>query len=307
MSTAEGRTGRRAIHLGILLMIGSSLVGVGLDSIAKTLGQTLPVAEVVWARYAFSFLSLLPLVPRLGLAPLLTSRRPWLQLGRSTALVTSGVLYFWALRYIPLADATAIAFVSPLILTALSALALGERVGLGLWISIAVGLAGTLLITQPGSTSHGWEALLPLGSAALYALYQLLTRKIAPYDGVAVSLLYSTLVGAFAMSCFVPFVWVGPSAGEWLLIVALGSLGTLSQVCVIRAFALAPASVLAPFNYAAILWAVPFGWLLFGDLPDAWSIAGAGIIVLSGLYVLGIAHDDTGGKPAPGPVRSPQP
>jgi drug/metabolite transporter (DMT)-like permease len=286
MASAESHPGRDQIRQGILLMLMCSVVGVAIDGTSKALTHDLPVLQVVWARFAFSFLTLMPLLLRRGPSSVLLSRRPWLQLARSTSMLSSGVLYIWALSYIPLADTTAIAFVSPLILMLLSASLLGERVGLGLWASVILGLAGTLLITQPGFGHRGWEALLPLGSAALYALYQLLTRKVAPYDGVPVSLLYSALVGVIAMTAAMPLVWTWPSAWQWLLMAALGGGGSLAQICTIRAFTLAPASILAPFNYAAILWAVPVGWVVFGDLPDGLAALGATVIVASGLYVL---------------------
>jgi drug/metabolite transporter (DMT)-like permease len=208
------------------------------------------------------------------------------QLGRSLLFITSTACFFSAIGHVPLADATAIGFTAPLIVAVLAGPLLGERLGLGHWVAIAVGFAGALIVVRPTGASANLYALLVLASSATYAGYQLLTRRAASVDSPETSVAYSALMGALLMSALVPFHWSTPGPGwQWGLLGGLGLLGGTGHYLVARAFGSAPASLVSPFHYVQLLWAALVGYLLFGDVPGALMWLGAGLIVASGLYV----------------------
>ncbi len=271
--------------LGIALMLATMAVFACLDATAKYLTDSLPVVQIVWARYVFHALLLTAAIPFLGGIGRVRTGRPWLQIGRSILLLFATVFFFTSLKYLQLPEATAIAFVSPLIVTVLSIPFLGERVGLRRWAAVAVGFLGVLVITRPGTGVMHWAAVLPLGMAFCYALYQLATRGLSATDHPITTLFYTALVGAGATSLAVPFFWSPPSAGEWMLMVLLGVFGGAGHLMLIQAFRFAEASVLAPFNYASIITSTIAGYVVFRQLPDAWTFAGAAIVIASGLYV----------------------
>ena len=187
---------------------------------------------------------------------------------------------------LPLADANAIGFAMPLFVAALAVPMLGERLEMARLLAILAGLAGALIIVRPGSELFTLYALLPLGMAVCNALYQILTRKVAGLEPPLTSLAWGALVGAVLLSAIAPFVWVNPqAASHGVLIVVIGILASVGHFLLIKAYDHANANLLAPYTYSALVWAVLLGWLVFGDFPDGWSLAGMGIIVLSGLYL----------------------
>ena len=265
-------------------MLLTTLMFVTLDALAKQLSQSYPVLQVVWARYVFHALLIVVWLRR-RLPGSLRSERPVLQLLRSLLiLVTTGV-FFSALRFMPLADASAVMFVAPLIVTALSLPLLGEYVGPRRWASVVVGFAGALIVIRPGGGALGPVALLPLAAACGYALYQITTRILSRSDQALTTLAYTALVGTLATSAAVPFVWVTPAPADWLAMVALGVFGGLGHFALIKALSSAPAAMVTPFGYTSLLWATAFGYVMFGDLPDRWTVIGALIIAGSGLYI----------------------
>jgi drug/metabolite transporter (DMT)-like permease len=276
-----------ANHLrGILLMLGVGLSFTVLDATAKHLTQSLPVMEVAWGRYLFH-LAVLPLF--LGgqtLRSAFRSARPGLQILRSSLLLGSTVFFFLAVKHIPLADATAIGFVSPLLVTALSVPLLREPVGIRRWIAVIVGFASVLLIIRPGFGMVHWAMSLPVLTAACFALYQITTRILSRSDGAATTYFFSATVGLAVTTVWLPAIWVVPDLWDWLSLIFLGAAGGFSHYLLIRAFAIAPASLLAPFAYAQLIWSITIGYLWFGDFPDLWTIGGGAIICVSGLYVL---------------------
>jgi len=193
---------------------------------------------------------------------------------------------FTAVSYMPLADAVAASYVSPLILTGLSAVILYEHVGPRRWTAVAIGFVGVLVILRPGFGMTQWAAVLPLGMALFYALYNVTTRLVADSAPPLTSLFYTALVGAAAISAVAPFFWTWPSPAAWGLLVLTGLFGGIGHMALIVAFERAEASMVAPFAYTELIWATLSGALVFGDFPDAWTFAGAGIIAASGLYVL---------------------
>ncbi|MBX6321058.1 MAG: DMT family transporter [Rhodospirillaceae bacterium] len=272
---------------GILLMLATGLLFSMMDTLSKEMTRHYPVLQVIWARYFFHMLIMLAALSRMRpWLALLHSRRPGLQLGRSLAVVLSSALFVGGIKFIPLADATAVNFVAPLLVTALSVPLLGEKVGLRRWTAVAIGFLSVLIVIRPGPGMVHWAVLLPLAGAVCYALYQITTRMLAGIDPWPTTALYSGVVGVVGTSLLVPFAWRDPDWTGWLAFVGLGVLGSASHLLLIRAFALAPASTLSPFGYVQLVWAILAGIVVFGDVPDVWTLSGAALIAGSGLYVL---------------------
>jgi drug/metabolite transporter (DMT)-like permease len=271
---------------GILLMVAAVGLFVSMDAIAKYLARSYPVPLIVWARYVSNLAILLAFLAARGELRLLRSARPGLQFTRGLLLAVATLLFFTSLSVLPLADANAIGFAMPLFVAALAVPMLGERLELARLLAILAGLAGALIIVRPGSDLFTPYALLPLGMAVCNAFYQILTRKVAGLEPPQTSLVWGAIVGAVLLSAIAPFVWVRPQALlHGVLILAIGVLASVGHFLLIKAYEYANATLLAPFTYTALVWAMTLGWLVFGDFPDGWSLVGMGIIVLSGLYL----------------------
>lgn len=279
-------TGTTHTVRGIVLIIAAVSTFAIMDTTAKYLSRTYPVPAIVWARYfTQTLIMLVVLGPRLGL-DLLRTRRPDLQLARGITLALATLLFFSALSLMPIAEASALNFVSPLLLTALSVLLLRERVAPAAWLAVAAGFAGVLVIIRPGGGVFSPAALLPLGTACCFAAYQIMTRQLAGVDSSFTTLFYSAIVGTALMSLVVPFFWHPPeTVVHGLLLAMLGVLGAVGHFVLIRAFHHAAASVLAPFVYSQLVAALILGYAVFGDFPDGWSLVGMAIIVASGVFV----------------------
>jgi drug/metabolite transporter (DMT)-like permease len=270
---------------GIVQMVAATVLFVTMNSIAKVLTADLPALEVVWARSAGHLVFVVALLgPRYG-GRLFETKHVRLQMGRSLLQVASQMMFFSGIGHVELADATAVSFMAPFVVAALAGPLLGERVGRGHWAAIAAGFAGALIVIRPGGDMNP-HLLLILGSSICYALYQLLTRRVSAFDGPETSVTYSALVGTVLLSVLVPFHWSPPAgAGQWAGLGALGILGGLGHYLVARAFALAPASVISPFHYVQLLWAAAVGYVVFGDVPSAFTWLGAAVIIASGLAI----------------------
>ena len=254
-----------------------------MDGITKTLAPDYSVPQILSVRFLIFCLFALAIARPKSLRAAFRSHHPYLQIARSPIITIEVGVFIIAFRYLPLADAHAIAGIAPLLVTALAVPVLGEKVGLRRWSAIAIGFIGLLVIVRPGLGVFNPAALLPLGGACLWAVYQILMRKVAE-DSAATSLLYMAVIGAVVMTALAPFFWRPPDATGWLLLVALGLVGSLGHYILIKAFQAAPASTLQPFHYVVLLWATAVGYVIFGDLPDTWIILGAAIIAASGLY-----------------------
>ena len=257
---------------------------VSMDTLAKYLTQTYPVLQVVWARFFFHAVWL-ALYLRGQLPRYLRSQRLGLQLGRGVCLVATTFLFFSAIALLPLAEASAIMLVGPLVVTALSVPLLGEHVGPRRWVSVAVGFGGALIIIRPGTEVMQWASLLPLAAACIYGLYQISTRVLSRHDPPFTTLLYTVSVGLPLTTLLLPWIWVWPDAWGWLLMACVGLLGGLSHFTLIKAFSVAPAVVVTPFSYSNMIWAISLGFVVFNELPDRWTVIGASIIAASGLYI----------------------
>lgn len=269
---------------GIGWMLLSVCLAAVMDAMSKYLVQSYPVIQVVWARYFFQAI-VVCLVLGGRLRPIVATRKLGLQIARSGLLLGASLAFVYGLKHIPLAEASTILFLAPLIVTALSVPLLGEVVGWRRWAAVAAGFVGALIIVRPGAGIFDMAVAFPVATAVFYAFYMIATRRLSRFDPALTTLFYTALVGALALSAVVPLSWRTPDVEGWGLMVVLGGLGGLCHFALIRAFAAAPAVVITPFEYSRLIWAAGFGLLLFGDFPDGWTMLGALIIVGSGLYV----------------------
>lgn len=284
MSESASAEARRRI-VGIGLMTGAFAMFALLDATAKYLVSDLGVGLIVFARYAFSLLFVAIWVWQQGGSSLLITRNGALQVVRGLLLVVSTLTNFIAVGYLQLAQTSSISFSNPLWVCALSPLLLGERVGPRRWMAVIIGFIGVLIIVRPGSASFHWAMLLSLVGALSTALYQIATRKVGAEDRALTSLFYVSLVGSFAAAPLAPIGWVMPGAVQWVLLALMGFYGMFGHYMLTQAHRLAPAPVLAPYVYTQIVWMALIGFVVFGDVPDAMTVVGAGIVVASGLYV----------------------
>ncbi len=272
---------------GIALMCGAIACFSLLDTTAKYLNLHMSTLEVAWARYTGAFLFPLILSNPWTRPGLTVTPRPGLQIGRSVLLLASTLCNFAALRYLQLDEAQALTFSTPLFVAALSGPILGEWVRWRRWTAIAVGFVGVLVVIRPGFGSFHSAALLSIMAAMSYALYAITTRMLARTDSNETTLFYSNVVGALALLPVLPFVWTTPTDPLVIaLMVGAGAIGSVGHYLLIAAHRLAPAAVLAPFIYTGIFLAIALGFLVFGNIPSRWTLAGAAIVIGSGLYIL---------------------
>ncbi|MFZ3026001.1 DMT family transporter [Pseudomonas sp.] len=268
--------------LGILLILAAGLLLASQDALSKSLTAVYPLLLVVWLRYlSQSVLMLALFAPRMGLN-LLRTQRPWLQLVRGLSLVAITLLFYSALRFIPLGEATAVIFLAPLVVIVLSATWLKEHISRGLWLSVGVGLLGVLLIVRPGGALFTPAILLPLGAAFCFGLYQLLTRRLSATDHPATSNFLSALVGTLSVSVLLPWFWQTPTLVDGLLMATLGATAMTGHMLLTHAYRFGSAASLAPFTYVQIVTATLLGMLFFDHTPDLWAILGMAVIILSG-------------------------
>lgn len=278
--TTENRT------RGILWMLATMFCFISLDAMMKHLLESYSLVQVTWARFFFATIMGILACGR-DLPKLAVSRHPKQQLLRSVFLMSTTGLFNAGIRTTPLATATTIMFLNPILVTILAIPLLGERVGLRRWLGVVLGFMGAVIVVQPwqqgfGTFNHG--VLFLLAAAVLNANYQILTRKVRGDDPLT-SLLYTAAAGAVVTSMLVPWFWQWPIAVDWLLLVGTGVAGGFGHLFLIRAFRSAPASAIAPFSYSSLIWAAVFGFVIWGDWPDLWTWAGAALIIGSGLYI----------------------
>jgi drug/metabolite transporter (DMT)-like permease len=269
---------------GIALILASTVFLGASDVTAKYLSATLPSVEIAWIRFSVFALIMLPaMLPGTRLFALQSDRRG-LQMMRGAALLASSLFFISGLRFLPIAEASATGFVSPLFVTALSIFFLREQVGVRRWLATAVGLIGVLIILRPGSSAFHPAAFFPLVSALAWACTLIMTRMLSGRERAITTMTYSSIAGVCIMSALVPFFWVAPSWHDILFGIFIGIASTAGQWIVVLAFRYADASVLAPFSYTQLLWVSILGFIVFGELPDIWTVTGAVFIVASGLY-----------------------
>ena len=273
---------------GVLIFtLGLSFIALA-DAMAKVLGESMASPQVVWLYLVCLLTALLIylLVSRQNIRELVKTKKPRLQIARGLSILGSLTFIFTSLQFLPLAEATVINFTGPLFMVALAGPMLGEAVGWRRWAAVLVGLAGAMIVVRPGSEVFQWAALLPIGSAVFFALFQLLTRKLAAHDGALTTLIYTQVVATAGASLAAPFFWTPITFYQFGYVFLAGIVGLAAHMCMFNAFRLADASLLAPINYTRIVASVLLGYWLFGDLPDAYTIAGGAVIIASGLFVI---------------------
>lgn len=283
MTVASALSGSSQPLKGILLVVLATSLFSTHDALSKYLSGFYPILLVVWARYVVHTLLMAGIfLPQSGLRVLRT-RRPGLQTLRALCLLGTSLLFTTGLQYIPLAEATAVNFLAPLMVTALSVPLLHEKVSAGQWAAVSLGFAGVLAIVHPGGELFTPAVLLPLGSALCFCFYQLLTRKLAAVDSPTTSNFFAGLLNTALTTAMVPFVWHTPSLGHALLMLALGTCGMSAHLFLTQAFRHAAPVLLAPFGYCQIVFAGLIGWLVFSHVPSASALVGIAVICLSGL------------------------
>jgi len=283
---------------GMAIMAGSMLVLPVMDAIAKYMAtfESMSPGMVTFYRFFFQLVCTLPLLFTVFGAGALSARRPWMNLLRGVIHGAASLLFFVAVKYMPLADVFAIYFVEPFILTAMSAVFLRERVGWRRWLAIVIGFGGAMIVIQPSFEVFGLKALLPVACAFLYALYLFMNRAIGEADA---PLTMQTMAGVGGTVFMAAALWIGAGSdpvnfapslpASWLglvLLLILGSISGYVHLLVVHAFRLTPLSLLAPFQYFEIISATVLGYALFGDFPNFSKWIGILIIVGSGLFIL---------------------
>lgn len=271
---------------GVGMMMAAVFMFASMDTLAKLALRSYPLGPLIWARYFIHMLFMIVLLgPRMGLG-LVRTRRPGLQLLRGLLLVGSTAFFYLSLKFLPLAEAAAISFVGPVLVTVLSGPMLGERVTHRQWVAVWLGFAGVLVIIRPGSGVFTATAVFPLCTALCFSLYQIVTRKLAGREDPFTTLFFTALVGTALTSAALPFSWQTPTLAQAGLMVAIGTLGGVGHFLLIRAVEHVSPMALAPFVYTQLLWATLLAWIVFGDFPDSVSLAGMGIIVGAGLLAV---------------------
>jgi drug/metabolite transporter (DMT)-like permease len=271
---------------GILLICLAVLLFASHDTLSKYLSGFYPIVMVVWARYVVhTLLMLMVFVPRSGFSAVVRTKRPGLQFLRAMCLIGTSLFFTTGLRYIPLAEATAVNFLAPLLVTALSVPLLGEHVTRRQWLAVLGGFAGVLNVIRPGGALFTPTIVLPLCSALCFGFYQLLTRKLTGIDSPTTSNFLTGIINSLIMSALLPFFWSTPSWPHAVFMIGLGTCGMLGHMLLTQAFRHAAPAMLAPFSYGQILFAGMYGYLIFDHTPDSYAIVGIAVICLSGLAV----------------------
>ncbi len=255
-----------------------------MDALSKLLVARYAIVQILWVRYIFFVGFALLLMRPAGIRATARSRRPLLQAGRALLLIVENGVFVLAFMYLPLAQVHAIAAASPLIVVALAAPLLGERVDVTRWLAVAVGFLGVLLVIRPGVHAIRWPLLVPVAGALLWALYQILVRLCGRSDGPLTTIFWSATVGCAAISVIGPFQWTPPDGTGWTRLLLVALLGSLGHFALIKALEVAEASAIQPFSYTLLLWAATMGYLVFGNVPDRWTVVGGAVVVSSGLY-----------------------
>jgi drug/metabolite transporter (DMT)-like permease len=276
-------TGKPTALAGVALVITAMACFASLDTIAKLISASVPLLMAIWFRYFFqAALTTLVVVPRRGLAVLKT-QHPRFQLLRGMLLLTSSFFAFGSLKYLPVAEFTAISSLVPLVITVLAARMLDEQVSRLRWVLVLGAFAGAIVIIRPGGANFIWPMLLPLGAVVSYSWFQLLTSRMVRTESPVTMHLYTGWVGTLVVSVMLPFVWVQPSGVQLSQLLLMGLLGTVGHYFLILAYSSSPASKLTPYLYAQIGFAMVGGWLVFGQVPDRWSMVGIGMIAVCGV------------------------
>ena len=274
--------------IGIIFAILAYFSFSLLDTIQKTVVIYHSIFQILFLKYFFTLFLSMTESYRKNNQNFYKTNNPKLQITRSVLSIIESGCFVLSFRYLSLADAHSIASLTPVIVVALSAIILREKVNLKTWIAIFIGFIGVLIIMRPGLSIFDPKSMIPLAAAFFLSLYQIVTRKVSEYDSSETSLFYTSVVGIILMSFLVPFYWQPMQSFSYLLFLGVGIFFSLGIYFQIIALSFAKASIVQPFHYSLILWAIILGYIFYNDLPDLPTVIGAIIITLSGIYVLNI-------------------
>ncbi len=272
----------KAITLNLLAWVMLPIM----DGFAKYLSSTIPVLQITWSRYFFTVVIALPVMLIFFRKNFKWTEQPKLQLIRGLLLFCANILFFYSISIISLAKALTLAFIAPLIVTVLSPIFLGEKVGIRRWLAVIVGFFGSLIVLRPGFVEINLASIAALGTGVLYGFYLIVTKKLHKSDHPLLTLLLTGVVGAIIGSLIVPSIWVQPSIQEWYMMFAIGFFASIGHLFLILSLKYADASKLAPFGYFEIITNIIIGYYYFNHFPDSWTFLGLFIIILSGIYIL---------------------
>ncbi len=282
---ARDAAAARSIRAVVCMLVGVALLSLN-DALIKSLTSGYPVGQLLFVRGAFVCPWILLLARLNGGSSALRIRNVKGQALRAVCVIASAFLFVNGLYYLPLADAIAVTFAGPLFITAMAPLVLGEHVGWRRWLAVLAGFAGVLCMVRPGGGAMQWAILLPLGATLCGGVRDLITRRISQTETSVAVLLVTTAVVMLAGLATAPFGWAPVRAADLWTFAASGMLIAGAHYLMIEAFRQGEAALVAPFKYTSMVWAVLFGFILFGDLPDRWTLLGAAVVILAGLYIL---------------------
>ena len=269
----------------IILNLSAWIVLPFMDTIAKYLSSEISFFQITWARYFFTVFWTLPLMFFFFRKNLKWSENPKLQILRGITLLSANICFFYSISIISMAKALTLAFIAPLVTTALSTIILGENVGIKRWSAVIVGFIGSLVVIRPGLIEFNLATFAALGTGFFYGVYLIITRKLHTVDNPLLTLLITGVVGAIISSLFVPIIWINLSQSQWLWLALMGIFACLGHLLLIYSLRYADASKLAPFGYFEIVTTIILGYYFFQDFPDIWTFAGLFVIISSGVYV----------------------
>ena len=286
------------VQSGIVLLVIFNGLTAAVDAFAKHLSRELHSVQITWGFFLLIFLSsgVLALLRGNTIRSALLTERLGLQMTRSAVLILTIVSLFVGIAYIPFADAIAISFMAPLFITVLAVPMLGEAFRWHRLSAVLVGLVGVVVIIQPGTGVLHWAACMPLAAGVFFALFQIMTRKLTVTDNWFTTFFYTGAGGLFWVSLAVGFFWRPLTLEHLALFAVMGLLGAGAHFCIVKALEAAQASLLAPFNYAKLIWAAAIGYLFFAETPSLATLLGSTIIVASGLFVLHHEHSGKGSE-----------
>jgi drug/metabolite transporter (DMT)-like permease len=275
---------QRSATLGIgLMLLGVFLFSFN-DAVGKWLVATYSVGQLMLIRSGTTMILLIPLIWRAGRAAFSDAPRPGLQVLRVVLSTAEVVMFFWAVAYLPLADAITFYLAGPIYVTAFSALLLKEKVGWRRWTAVLAGFAGVVIALRPSAATLTPPALIALSGSVFFALLMVVTRLLRDTDDVV--LMSGQFFGSFAFgAATAPFVWITPTPYDFFFLSAFGAVSIVALFCINRSLKLAAASVVVPYQYTMLIWAIALGYVVFGDVPDRFMLTGGAIIVASGLYI----------------------
>lgn len=273
---------------GVVFAVTSMFLFAVMDAISRVLTRDmgLSVAQILWVRFVIFFLFAVAIVGPKRFLPAFRSALPRIQLLRAVGVIFEIGIFILAFRYLPLGDVHAVAAAAPLIVLALSAVMLHERVTLAIWLAVVVGIVGVAVVMRPGLRDFSWFHAIPVLGALSWGFYQTLVRLVSRRDSADTTLVYTVVVGVALTTCVGPFFWKPPTPAGWGLLLLSGLLGAGAHFALIKAYEACSAARLQPYGYTLVLWAIVVGFVALGEFPDIWTVLGAAIVAGAGLFAL---------------------